>query len=249
MLKLGLLVCVLACGMMGGCQMESERVIRTAVDRGVLLRSVTVDGSERKYAVYVPREYDATKAWPVIMFLHGKGECGQDGLKQLGVGLIPAVLSNGAAWPFIVVCPQKPDEVQQWSEFDDMVLATLAATKQELNVDEERVYLTGLSQGGAGTWAIGARYANLFAALAPICGYGNFTDAEAARLKSMPILAFHGGKDDVVPPQKSEILVESVKAAGGSPKLTVFPNANHNSWDEAYRTQKLGEWFLSQQKR
>ncbi len=218
------------------------------MERGVLLRNVKVGGVERKYAVYVPREYDATKPWPLIVFLNGMGECGEDGQKQLAVGLMPAILAHSAAWPFIVVCPQKPVSKTQWIDHDELVMATLAATMNEYRIDADRVYLTGLSQGGAGTWAIGSRHADVFAALVPICGYGTFTDVEAAKLKGMPIWAFHGGKDDVVPPQKSQILIESVTAAGGSPLLTVFPKANHNSWDEAYRTQKLGEWFLKQKK-
>ncbi len=248
MLKFGLLMCVLALGMLAGCQGVERKSGGTTMERGVLLRSVNVGGVERKYAVYVPREYDAAKAWPVIVFLNGMGECGEDGQKQLAVGLMPAVLANSAAWQFIVVCPQKPVPKTQWIDHDDLVMATLAMTKKEFSVDDNRVYLSGLSQGGAGTWAIGARHADVFAALAPICGYGEFTEAEAGALKGMPIWAFHGGKDDVVPPRKSEILIESVIAVGGTPKLTIFPNANHNSWDEAYRTQKLGEWFLKQQK-
>ncbi len=246
MLKFAMLMCVLALGTLVGCQAVDGKSGGVSMERGVLLRTVNLGGVERKYAVFVPREYDATKAWPVIVFLNGMGECGEDGQKQLAVGLMPAVLANSAAWPFIVVCPQKPIAKTQWIDHDDLVMATLAEAKREFKVDEDRVYLTGLSQGGAGTWAIGAKHADVFAALAPICGYGDFTEAEAGKLKHMPIWAFHGGKDDVVPPRKSEVLVESVTAAGGSPKLTVFPNANHNSWDEAYRTQKLGEWILKQ---
>lgn len=247
MLKIGLIVCV-AVGMLAGCQAVGGRSGSAKMERGVLLRAVNVGGAERKYAVYVPREYDAAQAWPVIVFLNGMGECGEDGQKQLAVGLMPAVLAQSAAWPFVIVCPQKPVARTQWIDHDDLVMATLAATMEEFKVDRERVYLTGLSQGGAGTWAIGSRHADVFAALVPICGYGTFSEAGAARLKGMPIWAFHGGKDDVVPVQKSQVLIEAVTAAGGSPRLTVFPNANHNSWDEAYRTQKLGEWFLKQRK-
>ena len=246
-MKIGLAMAVVGAGLVAGCQAVGGKENR-AMERGILARSVVAEGKERKYAVYVPRDYDGDKAWPVIVFLNGMGECGEDGQKQLTVGLMPAVNSAAGAWPFIVVFPQKPKSETQWIDHDDLVMVALAKTMKEFKVDKDRVYLTGLSQGGAGTWAIGARHADVFAAIAPVCGYGTLSESEAKALKDMPLWAFHGGKDDVVPPRKSEILIESVRAAGGEPKLTIFPDANHNSWDAAYRTQKLNEWFLKQQK-
>ena len=167
MLKFALLMCVLALGTLVGCQAVGGKSGGANMERGVLLRTVNVGGVERKYAVYVPREYDATKAWPVIVFSNGMGECGEDGQKQLAVGLMPAVLANSAAWPYIVVCPQKPIAKTQWIDHYDLVMGTLAEAKREFKVDAERVYLSGLSQGGAGTWAIGAKHADVFAALQP----------------------------------------------------------------------------------
>jgi predicted peptidase len=238
-----LCVCFLAA--LAGCQMYKPMPEEALKERGVLLRSVQVGGKDRKYAVYVPRDYSWDRPWPMIVFLNGSGECGEDGQKQLTVGLMQAVMKDAAAWPFIVVCPQKPNARQQWIEFDDLVMATIAETQKQFNIDQERIYLTGLSQGGAGTWAIGAQHADQFAALAPICGYGELTEAQAKALRDMPLWVFHGAQDNNVLPVKSERLVASVRAAGGNPTFTIFPDANHNSWDAAYQTQKLGDWFLS----
>jgi dienelactone hydrolase len=215
-------------------------------ETGVLFRSITHRGTERKYAVYVPRNYEQGKNWPLVVFLNGRGECGTDGQKQLAVGLIPAAMLEPARWPVLILAIQKPDADKQWIEYDDYVMSAIAETRQQFAVDPARIYLTGLSQGGAGTWAIGAAHPDFFAALAPVCGYGDPTPALGEALKGMPIWAFHGGKDDVVLPQKTEALVNAVNAAGGSPKLTIFPDANHNSWDAAYRGQDLGPWLLAQ---
>ncbi len=121
-------------------------------------------------------------------------------------------------------------------------MAMLDATKRDYNVDTTRLYLTGLSQGGYGTWAIGARHPDLFAAIAPICGGGNTSDAAA--YKNLPVWAFHGDADPVVPPKNSQEMVDAVKAAGGDAKLTLYPGVGHDSWDKAYREAGLYDWFL-----
>jgi predicted peptidase len=118
---------------------------------------------------------------------------------------------------------------------------------ENYDVDESRVYLTGLSMGGYGTWSLGATLPDRFAAIAPICGGGE--KRMAWRLKEMPIWVFHGAKDSVVPLAQSEEMVEAVKAAGGNPKLTVYPEANHDSWTATYDNPKLYDWFLSHRKR
>lgn len=221
-------------------------------DRGILFREVSVPAKgaqvSRRYAVYVPRDLDLAKPAPCIVMLNGRGECGTDGQKQLAVGLIPAALFDDKGWPFIIVCVQKPDFDSLWLDHDALVLAALDATRKEWKIDDSRIYLTGLSQGGAGTWAIGAKHTDRFAAIAPVCGFGPATEEVGNALKSMPIWAFHGGKDNVVPVSATEKLVAAVKAAGGDPKVTIFPDLQHNSWDAAYRTQKLGEWFLAHTK-
>lgn len=223
-------------------------VLEEHMATGFLFETVTVGGVERRYAVYVPREYTPETKWPVLVFLNGSGECGTDGQKQLAVGLGPAVMFNASSWPFIMVFPQKPDQPSLWGAHDELVLAELRETMEKYSADSERVYLTGLSQGGRGTWEIGAKHADVFAAIVPICGWGD-PATMAPALKDMPVWAFHGEKDDVVKPRGTREMVEAIEKLGGTPKMTIFPDANHNSWDRAYRTEGLPGWLLEQRRR
>jgi predicted peptidase len=222
-----------------------------APQTGLLFRQAVAGGLATKYAVYLPREYgtDPAKRWPLLVFLHGRGECGTEGVRQTAVGLGPAVLIQPDKWPFVILMPQKPDPARQWAEYEPMVLDLLRATATEFNTDPQRTYLTGLSQGGAGTWAIGSKHPQLFAALAPVCGYGD-APALAPGLVGKPIWTLHGEKDDVVPPERTRVIVSAVQAAAGPDragllKATYLPDANHNSWDAAYRQFDLGAWLLS----
>jgi predicted peptidase len=221
---------------------------RPTAETGFLLRSITVAGEEFKYAVYVPRGYDATTAWPAIVFLNGAGECGRDGQKQLAVGLGPAVMLDAERWPFVVVFPQKPEVKKQWEDYDAAVMAMLEAAEKEWRVDAGRVYLTGLSQGGHGTWAIAAAHPERFAAIVPVCGYGD-PGTLAAKVKGVPTWVFHGETDTSVNVEESRVMVAAIKAAGGDPQLTTYPGVGHNSWDKAYREPELVEWLLSSTKR
>ncbi|MFO0858523.1 MAG: PHB depolymerase family esterase [Phycisphaerales bacterium] len=241
-----------------GCAMERTK---SHHETGLLYRSVDVDGVERRYAVYLPREYRATDKWPCIVFLNGSGECGEDGQRQLTQGLFPAMINAPTDWPFVAIFPQKLTRASTWLDHDAYVMATLAKTQQECSIDASRIYLTGLSQGGAGTWAIGAKHANVFAAIAPVCGFGD-ADSVGPALRDMPIWAMHGEKDDVVPIVQSEKLINA--AAHGRPidlnpqsgsslkpdtksplRFSRFPDLNHGCWDRAYRDMELGEWLLS----
>jgi predicted peptidase len=147
--------------------------------------------------------------------------------------------------------PQKPVQAAEWEDFDDMVMAELEAAQQELNIDKRHISLTGLSQGGHGTWTIGAHHPNLFSALAPCCGYIHTRHASTTPPPDLtaylgkPIWAFHGEKDDVVPPAESKDMILALKKAHQTPdpKLTLYPDANHNCWDKAYRDEKLGQWL------
>lgn len=203
---------------------------------------VTVGDVEHRYVVYVPQGYDADGAWPLILFLNGRGECGTDGRKQAEVGLGAAIRARPERWPFVVVFPQKPEHDTQWGDHDDLVLATLAKTERELSIDPDKRFLTGLSQGGSGSWQLGAQHADTWAAVAPICGYrrGDWT---VAALKDTPVWAFHGDADNVVPMEQSKLLTAELREAGGAPALTIYPGVNHNSWDPAYRDSALAEWF------
>lgn len=223
-----------------------------ATQTGVLFKTLQTPGGELRYAVYLPREYDASKAWPMIVFLHGYGESGTDGVRQCSVGLLPAVLNKPAEWPFVIILPQKPEFQPLWDKYAGQVFALMDVAQRELNIDPDRVYLTGLSQGGFGTWTLGAMHPERFAALAPICGFGDPVIV-GPRVATLPIWAFHGLRDAVVTPQKSRDLYDAVQAAragaGLSPvpldqKLTEYPDLEHNSWDRAYCDEKLGQWFL-----
>jgi len=216
---------------------------RQAMAAGFIGKSIMVDGQKRNYVVYVPREYSGEKHWPTIMFLHGKGECGGDGWKPVAQGIGRAVMNDCAKWPYIVIFPQKLDSEKQWEEFDGMVMAMLEATRQEYRIDPARTYLTGLSQGGHGTWTIGGMHPKIWAALVPICGYGDAA-AIAPTVKDLPIWCFHGGADDLVKPEQSRRMIEAITSAGGKDvKYTEYPGVNHNSWDKAYGEADLPVWL------
>lgn len=251
---------------------------------GFLSETLTHDGKAYAYMVYVPPKYDAAKNWPLILFLHGAGESGTDGRRQIDVGLGSAIKANPDKWPFIAVFPQKPDLIAAWEEYDAPLMEMVAKARKDYNVDERRMYLTGLSMGGHGTWIMGARHADMWAAVAPICGYAGLPDSDpnqkfdsgyttvtdfglrvllyrswpngrsirpdtikamARDLKTTPLWAFHGDKDITVPYEETTRLIAAVKAAGGKPKMTIFPGVDHNSWDKAYREMGLADWFLS----
>jgi predicted peptidase len=214
---------------------------------GFLFQTLDQGGKEYKYTVYAPRDYTADKAWPLIVFLNGYGECGTDGQKHLSVGLPLAVMRDAEKWPFVIALPQKPKHEDAWEDHDAAVMAMVKQAQADYNVDATRLYLTGLSQGGHGTWAIGALHPNLWAAMAPVCGYGKAEEI-GPPLKDMPIWNFHGDADTAVPLERSEELIAAVKKAGGTPKNTVYPGVGHNSWDNAYQKENLPDWFLSHQR-
>ena len=208
---------------------------------GFVDKVVRMGDEAYRYQVYVPADYDDGKPWPVMVFLNGKGECGRDGNKQVSVGLGAAIRRAPDRWPFVVVFPQKPESETQWGDHQDLVLATLAATEKEYAIDADRRVLTGLSQGGSGSWQIGSARAKMWRAVAPICGYRAGAWKVAALAKT-PVWAFHGDADGIVPLRASQELCEELRGAGGAPRLTVYPGVGHNSWDRAYRDSALAEW-------
>ncbi len=217
------------------------------VSKGFLTKTIKQGAEEYKYVVYVPADYDGSKAYPTIVFLNGAGECGRDGWKHVATGLGPAIMKDATKWPFLVVFPQKPTARSNWEDHDALVMAMLDQTKADYKVDTTRLYLTGLSQGGHGTWMIGAKHPEMFAALAPVCGWSDV--ATATTLKPLPIWCFHGEADPTVKVEKSHEMVDAVKAAGGDVKLTTYPGVGHNSWDNAYGKEDLGAWFLQHTKK
>lgn len=195
-------------------------------------------------------EQDTQKRWPLIMFLHGAGERGDD-LEKLKVNGIPKVVAQGVKLPFVTVSPQCP-LTSSWPGEVSVLGGLLDDILARYRVDPTRVYLTGLSMGGYGTWAWAVDQPTRFAAIAPICGgYGSVVRRVVWSLKGMPLWVFHGGKDEAVPVQESIRLVEALRAAGAGEELrfTLYPEANHDSWTESYNNPALYEWFLQHQRR
>lgn len=236
------------------------------VQTGFLDRNVTVSGKSYRYQVYVPAEYRSKKSWPVILFLHGAGERGSDGLLQTDVGIGHAIRLEASRFPFVVVMPQCGRE-KIWGEPDmqAQALAALDASIKEFHGYRNHIHLSGLSMGGFGTWEIAAAHPGRFAALVPICSgvqpqkdwpQLRLTLADdpkvtdpfvevARRIGNTPVWMFHGDADQAVPVEQSRHMAEALKAAGAEYKYTEYPGVNHNSWDKAYAEPELVPWMLS----
>lgn len=205
------------------------------------------------YLLFLPKGYEARgeKKWPLIFFLHGAGERGTN-IWKVAVHGPPKIVKDKADFPFIVVSPQCPSG-ETWS--NDLLLNLLDDVIAHHAVDTRRIYLTGLSMGGFGSWSLGSQYPERFAAIAPICGGGEWLRVvlsggkKAKALKSLGVWAFHGAKDPVVKLEESERMVNAFKKAGCQDvKLTVYPEAQHDSWTESYNNPELYEWFLKHER-
>ena len=244
-------------------QLASTQTVQT----GFLDRTVTVAGQSYHYQVYVPATYAAQPSWPAILFLHGAGERGSDGLLQTSVGLAPAIRQNPSRYPAIVVFPQSPRDSLWVGTPADMAVAALQQTMREFHVDPKRVYLTGLSMGGNGTWYIAYRHPELFAAVVPICGwirdFPQFRGSQPVvpgdsaqimpllvqKLGKTPIWIFHGEVDQVVNVNGSREPAAALKTAGADVRYTELLGLNHNSWDAAYGSDEFVKWLFAQQRR
>ncbi|MSR42892.1 MAG: phospholipase [Pedosphaera sp.] len=206
------------------------------------------------YLLFLPKGYDAkaAKKWPLLLFLHGAGERGTNVWLVAKHGP-PKLVKDRPDFPFIVVSPQVLTG-QRWE--NDTLLALLDDIIATHKVDTTRVYLTGLSMGGYGTWSLGTAHPERFAAIAPICGGGDTVlfrlsdPKKAAALKELPIWAFHGDKDTAVPLKKSEEMIEALKKFGCEDiKLTIYPGVGHDSWTETYNNQAFYDWLLKHQRK
>lgn len=193
------------------------------------------------YLLYLPKDYyqQTEKNWPLILFLHGAGERGND-LSLVKKHGPPQLVENDMDFPFMVVSPQCPTG-EVWSP--DVVVALLDKIEETYRIDTKRIYLTGLSMGGFGTWETAIAYPNRFAAIAPICGGGE--PLAVCQIKHVPTRVFHGAKDGVVPIKRSREMVAALKTCGGDVKFTVYPDAGHDSWTQTYNNADLYDWFLS----
>lgn len=224
---------------------------------GFLFKSLKENGRELRYAVYVPRGYDPSRPWPLILFLHGSGESGTDGSRQLAQGLPRELVWNPDRWPFIVIIPQKPSQDAEWEQYELELMTMLAHARREYNVDPTRLVLTGLSQGGHGAWVLDARHPELWAAVTPVCGYASghsrapgvstSTFSELAEgIKGLPVWAFHGEADDVVPVSETRTMIAALETAGARPRVMVYPGVGHGCWERAYGEPELPGWLLAQ---
>ncbi|MBX3401004.1 MAG: dienelactone hydrolase family protein [Gemmataceae bacterium] len=224
-----------------------------AADKGTFVDKVfkNEDGHESPYVVFVPANHDKDKPSPVLLFLHGAGETKGGSMMPIQQGIAPHIKrmeEKKQLFKFITIIPQA--ETRDWradSPNAKRALAMLDEVVKEYNGDPKRLYLTGLSMGGFGTWSIAAAMPDKFAAIAPICGGGKAEWGE--KLKDLPIWCFHGAEDKVVPAKLSQDMIEAIKKAGGKPRYSEFPYVGHNSWDAAYAHDELYGWLLSHAKK
>ena len=251
---------LLALSIVAGCNSAPARD-----DSGRFVqRDLVVDGVAHRYQVFVPSLAAGGRHPPVILFLHGSGERGNDGAKPVAVGIGTYVRAHLTDFPAIVVFPQAPEESEWSGASARLAFGTLDAATLEFHGDPKRTYLTGLSMGGYGTWELALLQPGRFAALVPISGairppsderalfvtpVANEADpfaALASRLRSMPIWIFHGAKDDVVPLEDDRLTTAALKAVGNDVRYSELPEANHNAWDPAYSTPELWTWLFAQ---
>lgn len=209
-------------------------------------KTYTAERSTLPHAVYLPEGYeeDTAKQWPLVIFLHGAGEHGNDLQAVYRHGPLREV-REGREFPFIVIAPQI-DGQTYWACYAETLNAMLDGWLKDYRIDPSRVYLTGLSMGGTGTWMWGMMNPERFAAIMPICGTGICWCA--GNLKDVPVWVFHGDADTIVPIAESYSMVERLKACGGDVTLTIYEGYDHDSWTDTYRREDVYEWLLSHTK-
>jgi len=249
---------------LAGC--TSHALLERARER-LLERAVTVDGTVYRYRVFLPRRYTPARAWPVVLFLHGSDERGDDDLAQATVGLGPLLLQHPRRVRAIIVLPQCRRDEKWVGPMARQALAALERTVAELHGDPRRLYLTGISMGGAGAWYLARD--RRFAAVAPVAGevqpeaddplpkdasrelQGTLAAADpyaalARQIAGTPVWAFHGAADDQIPVEQSRRMVAALKALGSPVRYTEYKGAGHDVWDRAYASRELWRWLLAQ---
>lgn len=235
-------------------------------ETGFLDRTLNVAGQEYRYQVYVPADYTAQRSWPIILFLHGAGECGKDGLRPTEVGIGSAVRRNAQDFPTLVVFPQaRRVEACSWrGEMAAVAVRALDRTIAEFRGDPRRLYLTGLSMGGSGTLRVAAEYPGRFAALAPVCpdfggelsrphpAGGRPADpylALARAIGPIPVWIFQGRLDKHPPAEETRKLADALGRYSTEVRYTEYPGVGHDVWDPAYAEPELIPWLLARQRR
>jgi predicted peptidase len=250
--------------LLSGCQ---HGMVRNERSGKFVAREVTVDGAARRYQVFVPSRQSGGEHPPVILFLHGSGERGNDGVKQTQSGLGPYVRAHADSFPAIVVFPQVPDNEEWYQGSAKVAFAALDAATDEFAGDRDRTYLTGLSMGGYGSWELALREPQRFAAIVPICGgIKRMHDARALfvtqvvddpdpyatvaqRLRDKPIWLFHGAQDNIVSPEDDRKLFAAFSATKAPDvHYTEFADADHNAWDPTYAMPELWSWLFEKRR-
>lgn len=198
-------------------------------------------GEAVTYGLWLPTPTPARMG--AVVFLHGRGECGDDVTRAMNVGLGPAISERPTEWPCAAVFPCKRAIDGEWFDERDRLNAVLDDVARTHTLDPDHLALTGISQGGRGTFRLATHLAWRFRAAAPVCGWCDVTVA-ARELRGMPVWAFHGSDDPLVPCAASEAAIEALRAAGGDARLTVYPGVGHGSWEQAYREPSLPRWLL-----
>lgn len=198
-----------------------------------------------EYLLDVPDDYesDSSKKWPLVLFLHGAGERGSD-LSKVRTHGPPKLAAAGKKFPFILVSPQCPEN--RWWD-PETLYALIEDIEDQYRVDKDRIYVTGLSMGGYGTWALAMQYPEKFAAIAPVCGGG--IPYRTRFITNLPIRTFHGDADTAVPISETQVLVDELKKRGSTVQFTIYPEVGHNCWDQTYDNPKLYEWMLKQKRK
>jgi predicted peptidase len=211
-------------------------------------RTFTVDdtGNDLPYALHVPSGYqlDESKKWPLVLFLHGASERGDDPSPLAVHGPVKQA-AQGADLPFVVVAPQCP-AYSTWSCELDGLYALIEEVSAHHRIDADRVYCTGLSMGGTGTWALAARFPNRFAAVVPICGA--WMPEIAPRIAELPVWTFHGEEDSSIPVKHTEQVVGALRNLGSPVRFTRYPGVGHDSWTRTYDNPEVYEWMLEQRR-
>lgn len=197
-------------------------------------------GKKLKYLAYSPKKNENV---PLILYLHGAGSRGDELSSMSPVGPV-GELENGRRIPAKIVAPQCYGDT--WFELFETLIDFAETVSKESGVEKNRIYLMGVSMGAYAAWQLAMTKRELFAALVTVCGGGMYWNA--ARLKNIPIWAFHGALDEVVLPEESIKMVRAVNKSGGKAQITVFANADHNAWDAAFALDDMWDWMFEQSK-
>lgn len=251
-LVVAVLVAMLA-GVFGVEDLGGAAYAADVIDTGFISLTTSAQGEDWPAVVYVPKDYDPAKKWPLIVFLHGMGERGNDGWRQTEVGIGKAIRWNPDRFPCLVLMAQCSKSTT-WSSpnnkngapADVHITQGIESVLARYSIDEDRVSLTGLSMGGYGTFSYGAEHIDRFSALMPICGGGK--PENAASLAKRPMWVFHGGADPVVNPEQSRRMIKATKQAGGEVRYTEYEGVGHNSWEKAYGSADAIAWLLAQKR-